>query len=518
MYPFLIALLIIAATVENLWPSIIGFMKTPPGMVFLGTVHHPADYFYYLSQFAQHASFVFAENLYTSEPVAPSLVGWLNVVSGRLFAAFGVGQIFAYQISLVILTIGALVAAYILTKSVLKTPRATLLGFFFFVLFHAFPVMREGVSSYADYWNNYAVPRVRLGGVPHQLAITVLSCIIPLVFFHLAVEKNTRKYLFVGMLASVFLGSLQPVLWLLILASIGLTVTARRVLFKIPVTRRMLLSLLSVGGAGMIPVTYLAFLFRNLPYRQLAAWEATQMTVFTAEHFILATGPLFLIAVLSLTLLGKRLTVPLLFMMLFTGTSFLLFLLPVGGIVGISHVRFMSTLGILGTAIIAASGLDHLLAAKVVWLRVVTYAVIVGISVLLLPNHIKTLMLTAQFAPNNLYQYLPQREYALLSGLTAQSTPRDTFLLPSPYNTIFPAISGRRSYNGHPLITIHAAAKDREVEAFFAEYADLADMHKFVTNRGITWIVSTPNPKLAEAGWVREISRSDSLTAYQVVK
>ncbi len=519
MYPLLVTAIILLAALENIVPSLVGFFSAPEGFVFLGTVHHPADYFYYVSQFAQHHRGLFVANLYTTESVPPNFVGWINVLLGTVFSALGISPTPAYHISLVLLTVGVLISAYLLGKRVLNSPRAALLGLFLFTLFHAFPVLREGVSSYADYWNNYAVPRVRLGGVPHQLAAAFASFVLVTVLFDLLRStKGMWRKTAIGMVASGIVGSLQPVLWLLIAGVMGSTVLVAWRRFGQQLASKVRLAVFGITGVGTAAVLLLTYIFRHAPFTQLAAWEATQMTRFTPEHFFLSTGPVFLIALLSLPLVTRQRALPLLFTTLFAVVSYALFLSPIGSSIGISHVRFMSTLAVLSTALVAAYGLEHLIASRVTWLRLAAYAVIVGMTVLILPNHAKTLSLATTFSPNNLYEYLPKGDYALLAGLAAKSTADDTFLLPSPYNTVFPALSGRRSYNGHPLITINATIKDAEVTEFFAPGTDSAAMHAFVTRHGISWIVTPHNPKLKEVFWLREISRSDGLVAYHVIK
>ena len=105
MHLFLVILISLLATVENMIPSIVGFQKASSDTVFLGTVHHADDYFYYLSQFTQGATcFLTTTNLYSSEITADTFIGWSNVLTGRLFHLFGIPAIPAYQITIAIWT------------------------------------------------------------------------------------------------------------------------------------------------------------------------------------------------------------------------------------------------------------------------------------------------------------------------------------------------------------------------------------------------------------------------------
>src|SRR5512145_3344795 len=96
---FLVFAVIILGTIENIWPIIAGFAATPKGYIFLGTVHHPGDYFYYLSQFTQGVSGLLqTQNLYTSERIPLTFVGWFNVLVGHLFSVIGFSSISTYHI------------------------------------------------------------------------------------------------------------------------------------------------------------------------------------------------------------------------------------------------------------------------------------------------------------------------------------------------------------------------------------------------------------------------------------
>ena len=272
MQPFLLVGIIVLATLGNLAPLLIGIARTPPDSVFLATTHHPADYFYYLSQFAQGAyRWITTIDLYTSEAIAPSLVGWSNVLLGRLGGIFGIPHVWAYHASVLFFTVILLYAAYRTALHVLKNTRAATVALFLFALFHAFPVFENGSLSYADYWNNLAIPSVRLGTVPHQLLTTTLS-LLPLL---------TNSHL-VRVAAGAGLASMQPVLWVVMTASAALS-------------RRFSMAILLFIG-GVTPAFYLSRLFGTQPFLQLKVWEAIQQNALTLWGFMLATGPIFLLA------------------------------------------------------------------------------------------------------------------------------------------------------------------------------------------------------------------------------
>jgi hypothetical protein len=498
MQVVLVGLIILLATLGNIAPLLVGYLRTPPGSVFLGTIHHPADYFYYLSQFAQGSyRWLTTIDLYTSEQLSPSFVGWSNVLLGRLFDLFGISPDVAYHISVVFFTAVLLLIAYRLSLVILGKKWPATLALFLFAIFHAFPVMREGMASYGDYWNNFAIPTVRLGAVPHQLLTAILSFASFLLLTG-PVPVMTGSHLVMTALTSAALASLQPVLWALLTGSVLVTnLLARK---KLASTFMYLL-------AGIIPVLYLNQLFSTAPFLQLKLWEAAQQTPFMLEHFITATGPIFLLAILFVpTFLSSRSPLRR-FIFLFTSLSFFLFLSPIPRLIGITHVRFMSTLAILGVSIIAADGLYTWVFSRKTSLRVAGATVLLALIILLVPNHLKTITNNTDIDTSNAYYYIPRGDFDLLKQAGERSTPDDIFFVTWPFNVVFPGVTGRKSYHGHPLLTINSSKKDMEAANFLSQ--------EFLKRYGITYVVTYPLPNLPN--FLSPVTTGGSLIMYKVM-
>lgn len=507
MQAILVAGIILLATLENSAPFLLGFFKTPPGFVFLGTVHHPADYFYYLSQFAQGSvRLATSVDLYTTEPVTASFIGWSNVLLGRLFHLVGAAPWVAYHTSVVLLTILLLYLSYRVALALFKKSLPATLTLFFFTLFHAFPIIQEGVSSYADYWNNYAVPSVRFGGVPHQLLIGISFMLCVLFLMRRAQGIYTWRVMAGLLVASAILASLQPVLWGLLLATTG--ATACIVFLKTRKADARGFLTVMVGGIG--PAWYLFERFLTAPFLQLKLWEATQQNSLTPAHFLAATGPVFLLALFFAPRFVSSFSFSRMFIILFSFLSLGLFLSPIPALLGISHVRFMSAFTIFCLSSVASWGLSELLLAKSRRLRIVAGVTVVFLSILLIPNHLKTITLRSNNETTNAYYYLPKGEYTLLIKSTIISTPEDSFLVVWPYNVVFPGVSGRKSFNGHPLLTIRAEEKDTQAEAFFARKMNDREMQSFLRTHQIAYVIAYPmnplpsflSPALAEGSLI----------------
>lgn len=514
----IVALIIILATLENIWPIIAGYAATPKGAVFLGTIHHPGDYFYYLSQFAQGTTRWFtARDLYTSESIPPSFVGWSNVLLGHILHLIGFSPINSYHLSVLLLTLLLLTTAYFLARAVLNSRAGATLALYLFALYHAFPIRDHGVLTYSDYWINYAVPNVRLGGVPHQLLIAILSFISMLTtIVWLKQPQKWRWRLVLGLAVSgMMLASLQPALWALLIGSFALASFIYGLLerYKLKQLSTLFIPCISICLGGLLPAIYLTKLFSQLPFIQLKLWEAAQHNQLSFSHFLLATGPIFLITLMSVpSFLTAKNSVKLL-VFTFAFCSFLLFLSPFPALLGITEVRFMSTLTILVISIIAAYGLSKLRP------RGFSIGILTLLTLILLPNHFKMLSLTTQFDPGNAYQYLSVSDYSfLVTAANRSHSDRDIYLIIWPYNVVFPGLTGKRSFNGHPLLTMSSQGKDVLSQRFFEGSMPEDEMQRLITENGVTYVLAyTWTPKLESLLFLKLLRSAGPLVLYRVI-
>lgn len=511
MITALVIAITLLATAENFLPFIIGLQQTPPDYIFLGTVHHPGDYFYYLSQFTQGENrWLTTINLFTSEPIPPSFIGWSNVLTGKIFSLLNLSPMLAYQISIVVLTAGLFVMAYILALTILQSRRTAVIALYFFALYHAFPVLRDGKPSYGDYWNNIAVPRVRFGGVPHQLLLHAASMVLMYgVIQWVQYKKRSWKTGFIISAASFVLAGLQPVLWgIIAAAAIGIAVYR-----KVPI--RSLIALLFASGT--VPLLYITSLFRTLPFLQLKVWEASAQNVLTLEHFILATGPILLIALFVAPVFIMPKTYSRLLTAILAFFPLLLFFSPIPVYIGISNVRVLSTLTILLLSTIAASGIERFITSPKIIVRIIGALLVATLSFMLLPNHQKTITLSSAFDTRNVYHYLPMHEYRFFREIGKTHTSGDIFLVTPPYNLVFPALSGRRSYHGHPLLTIDANSKEKNANLVFTGVLTGDELHSFLKASRITHILAPLElTHLATLPFLHRKIASKSLILYAV--
>lgn len=496
MHLFLVILISLLATVENMIPSIIGFQKAPTNTVFLGTVHHANDYFYYLSQFTQGANlWITTTDLFTGESLPDAFIGWSNVLTGRIFHLFGIPAIPAYQISIAIWTFLLCLSAYKLALVVFKDKHKALLSLLLFVLYHSFPIIVDHQWTYSDYWNNFSVPRVRFGGVPHQLLLNTLSV--------LTLSWLLQKKLILMALSSFFLASLQPIVWLLITASSGIiSIIKRRSIFP------TLLLFLS----GLPAAIYLNKIFSTLPFSQLKIWEASQLVPLKLPGFLLAMGPIVIIALFSLPIFVKKWPFNKFIIFIFSFLSLTLLMSPIPQMFGFTNIRFMSALTILCISIIAADGLMH------IKFRILFISLMFVLGILVIPNHIRTVKMSSDFTPSNAYEYLSKSDFDFLSSLKFVGKPRDTFLVLWPYNTLFPALTGRKSYNGHPLLTINPTEKNTLAAAFYDENLTNNQIQEFFINNDIRYVIAYPwQTSLNQLSYLQVLQQTNNLVLFKVL-
>lgn len=517
--------LIIGAIVENIWPLFAGYSATPPGKVFLGTVHHPFDYFYYLSQFAQGTThWLTARDLYTSERLPATLVGWSNVLMGKLGFLVGLSPQATYGISVIVLTIVICIAAYRLSRAVLPTKFAAFTAVALFAVYHAFPKSEHGSWTFYDYWNNFANPSVRFGGVPHQLLIVVVSVVAATLMLTKRKSSPWITYALVG-ITGLVLASLQPVLWAFMVGCFGLSIgifgRLKRYKFSDLVTLCLPLTFFAVGGAPA--ALYLAKLFSGEPFIQLRQWESAQQMQLSLVPLLLSTGPVAVIALASLPSFLSAKTVPRISMAVFPLLSIGVFVSPLPAALGVTQVRFMSALTILSISIIAAHGILALdrLCATLPKFHLPRYAVsatiVLFITAFLLPSHMRTLAMTTDFQTDNGYQYLNTSDYGFLLQAGRLATEQDTFLIIWPYNLDFPGITGKKSYNGHPLLTVHADAKDSMAEKLFDGKLSENEVRQFFTDAHITYVIAyTWTPALGSYPFLQDLRSSGALILYRV--
>ena len=417
------------------------------------------------------------------------------MLTGRLFHLFGIPAIPAYQITIAIWTFFLCLSAYKLALLILKNKHKALLSLVLFVLYHSFLIISDNHWTYADYWNNFSVPRVRFGGVPHQLLLSTLSV--------LTLSLLLRKKRILMAVSAFFLASLQPILWLLVAASCGIASLIKR---------RSIFPTLVLFLSGLPAAIYLNEIFSTLPFSQLKIWEASQLVPLKLSGFFLAMGPIFIIALISLPVFVKKWPFEKFVIFTFTLLSLTFLMSPIPQMLRLTNIRFMSALAILCVCLIAADGLMHIKS------RILFISLIFILGILLIPNHIRTVKMSSDFTPSNAYEYLSKSDFNFLSSMQTIGKPTDTFLVLWPYNMPFPALTGKRTYHGHPLLTINPSVKNANAAAFYDENLTNEQIQKFLINNDIRYIVAYPwQTSLNQLSYLKVLQQTDNLVVFEVL-
>ncbi len=535
MVSWLTGFFIIFATFANSLPYLSGLLATPKDSIFLGTVHHPFDYFYYLSQFAQGAQRWFtAYDLYTADSPLPTPIGWVNVLLGRWFFLLGVPHTAAYQLSVAALMLSLLILVQLLLKQVFATGKyrqpKQLLALALFIFNTSLPLLTKVNGKLqliqADYWNNFAVPSVRFDAVPHHFVISI-AIVLALLLAGWWREWHTKNWkvailiVFGLSLTGLVLGSLQPVQLILVALSLFFSGFILNLLTR-PSRLTQLFNLspsLILFMGGLPPMVYLQNLFTQLPYSQLASWEAAQQINLNFVNFLLATGPVALLGAIGLVFLLRPTSLLRTLLMAYALLSLGLFFSPLGRIFHLTNVRFLSPLTILALS----CGSSELFFQLFVlgprrWKILLTVFFTLLVSALI-PVHWQQTAKRLQFDPTNAYYYISQPAYTAYTYAQKVSQPQEVFLVIWPYNISFAGITGRREFNGHPLLTINAGIKDQEALAFFSGNLPLTAMDNFLGEKGIAFVIAYPwtfNQGLPPT--LAKIYENSALTIYSVQK
>jgi len=530
LIPFII---IILATLYNTLPAITGYINTPATRQFLGTVHHPMDYFYYLSQFFQGKDhWFFSSDLYTSETVAPVLVGWTNVFAGKLFSLLGIPVVLGYQIVNSLYMAVLLLCAYQFIRYVFPHKSDfvyRVIALVFYIIYSPFPILSTikpgSIPSFYSYWFNVAETYTRFGGVPHQLLgqiaiIASLLCVIGII--------STKKKLIVYIsytclsLASIVLVSINPVQWVIIGVIIVISLLLEHTQYLKKIQFKMILhTILPViiyAFAGLPMAVYIKLLFTTLPYSQLISWEFFNTTPSNIWTFLMAHGPIFLLAIPSIPVGFTKQQLSYRMITVYILLSLFLFFTPLAKLLQISNIRILSGIFILIVSIFASISIRSLMSVPSIIYKVLS---ILSLLVIVVLSGISLYPQTIQrftSASTNAYIYLPTTVLEAFNYARTHSTDEDVFLPFWPFDSMFPAFTGRKSYMGHQLLTIENADKNGEAYKFIDHQMTEEQMKAFLRKYHITFIfVFTAAMPDSSYPFLKQIYQHDVISIYKVM-
>ena len=119
---------------------------------------------------------------------------------------------------------------------------------------------------------------------------------------------------------------------------------------------------------------------------------------------------------------------------------------------------------------------------------------------------------------HNLVYYIPQKAMDLYTHVAKESKETDdVFLVYWPFNNSFPAYTGRREYQGHPLLTTDSESKEKKLFEFFDGKMSETQAISFLKNNTITDIIGySGNSVLQRASYLTKVEDNGYLSWYRV--
>jgi hypothetical protein len=382
---------------------ILGSLRTPSGMLYLGTVHWPSDYFYYLSQFIQGKTHWLSSTiLYTSEKLSPVFIGWQAVLSGKILMFVGLNVIQSYQVAVGIYLTVFVFISYLVIREIFPADRyKRIIALFFFIsstsLFNIIHTPGGGTDfSYVTFWYNLGISLARFGPTPHHLIAYSLGAAG---FLFTARWFKKKKHSLIDIIifgiVGLLLASISPVHWGLLVLTAGMmgvmTILFRfrtRVLSRVslsvsapptevgvraagsPSTRAtrslftaefsLLFSFLQpvfiIFVSGLPAALYAKYVFSIPPYSYSQAWEASQQISLTFLDLVRGSGLIIVFGAIGIYPFVKKLSPARLFAVIFLLLCLFFYMTGIPSLLHLTNVRFWPSTVYIVWAVLSAEG------------------------------------------------------------------------------------------------------------------------------------------------------------------
>lgn len=524
---FLSLILIIA----NGWHVLSEWIINKPNELFTGIAHYYADYFLYVSHIAQgaHGQILFANHLYTDEPLPPTWIYWFYVLLGKLGTVFN--PFLLYNASIVILSCLALFLLWQIIKNIYpKNAVPAFMAFLFVTTSSNFPQLKDAYSLptrlISDFWFSPTKALNRLGGVPHQIFQTIVLLIIMILFSHyIKTKKNTPQstyYLSFAILAFLS-GSGSPMQMLLLTGSIVITTLYFR--------HKHALLVVSIAIPALIGALLTTKEFALQPILVIAkAWENAQNLSLSPYQFFVALGPIGILIPFGIRPFIRSLT-PLKSVILWYGSlSILAFFSPIPTLLHTSPARWISPASFILLPLLAAEGFQYSsrvlntyqskikIIAIVPMLFLVTY-----LTLTILSFRVQIQQRMEPLTSDIWLKFLNHVPMPYIEGLQViQQNPVTGVVLTDPkmpLDVIVPIVTDKQSFTGQSIHTLYPEAKNALRQKFFAGKMSNEEMRQFFWDHAITYIIaSSQNTLISHFPTLNKTFENSVITIYTVVR
>ncbi len=508
-----------------LTPFVYGSLHTPSGAVFLGTVHYPPDYLYYLSHITQgREHLLFTTFLTTTEPMPNLFISFVYVFLGKIGYMLHISPIYMYQIGLVLFGSLYMYAAYTIIKFFYPTKLTNrILTFLLFMFSNTLPriVFENGQRILAPYfsWYNYGEPFLRFESIPHHLLIFASIFMMVSCYLHYQREKGLKQKILlvaIAVISAISLGIMNPVQWMLLVGTLGLFSLVKdfRSLSLQTVTKYLPLLVFTIIGA--VCVFYLKFVLNREPFTSAYIWEAAQSPTLYWDQILQYYGSVFILALVGMPFFLRSKNESRLLVSWITLAGLLLFFVPFTKKLPVLTFRYLSPLNVLLYAAAATQALDtipKLFKKLEPLIKSVSFTILFFLLVPLFFIHLgyKLAMPTTDIS-----FYVPQSIYRTFQKAADYSTLDDIFLVYWPYEKVFPTIAGRKEFFTSKFLTVDFDTKNQNAYKFLVSQMTESEKKDFLKKNKITYIIASNQDSLSGNSFLTVLEKSSLVTIYKV--
>jgi hypothetical protein len=519
-----LTLLVILLTTSNV---IVQYIHSPSNRIFIGIPHYWEDYFYYLDQFYQgaHGAWLTMNN-FTQESFPPTLFYFSHIILGKIGGLFGLASYTSYNLSLfflkgIFILLSYRVIAYMFPHS--KSYR--IITFLLFLFSTSFPEVAQTdqgqtILMPTRMYRSENLILTRFSNVPEMYVKNILFLMCFILVTKLAVKiqtffsasetalisriKNNARWLVVflagssfGITALTIVDAAKAALLLFCFVIFLFFLKPKTNVKKYGIVWTGLFVLLMLPSCGIISYLFLTLNINPL-YETAIDWDiaqhVSQLNFFLHKPFyiLLSYGSLGIVTCIGLLRYVKEKKNH---FHVFSGIMFIcaqiLFFLPVYTFLPIPGFRFLFSSIYIFSASIGVYGLFTLQKFFRIKIR---YLLIIYLGI----NSITFVSAYIPFVqplkpPFSDVAYLSQNIFDGFEYLQKNAS-KNALVLANPHTGIdmmIPGMTGKRSYSGHMLMTLHVEEKDKQADGFLYKWTDQKQAKEFLETNNIDYVFFT---------------------------
>jgi hypothetical protein len=505
---------------------IFGVLNTPKGMQYLGTVHNASDYFSYLSYMAEGRDhWVTSSDLYTEEAIPRNFSRWEFVLFGHLLYMIHSNLIVGYEIMIFLCLIFFLGASYVFLKFLLPhKPWQQVLAFLLFATATSWPIVTHSTLGFAfgyhTYWYNTGNIIVRFGPTPHHLFAGGLF-VCGFIFTLLWRQRHQWWYLVVLSTIACLVVTINPVLWLLLMATVGLASLTAHILEKKSWHIRLLWQnyapTIAMGAGGLPSALYLQHAFSIPPWTNGAGWEMWQQIYVAPIDIFYGSGLIMIFGLIGILPAAKRHTYSHLLSIYMILICFVCFYTRVSFYLKVTNARFLPPALYVFLGMVASEGILFLGHLVPQWKRVVCSGLVALYLISIIPSHVAQQRELSMIDTNNTLIYATDDMWKSYTYVDENLPKEATYLVQWPFTLQFPALTARKSFFGGSDMTIDGGVKTASMSAFFAGHLSEPQVKEFFTIHPIKYVFAYSNNSAIEKWpYFRQVFRTPQVTIYSV--